>query len=98
MTPTTPAVIRSVVEAFCPGSEVTVIEHFSQYQVEIHFTVTETAVEDKAGLDESLDLIMPAHLSRSYSTTIDASGSVICVAGSEGRLKIDIYPEGDYDG
>lgn len=89
---TTVAVIKSVVETFCPGCEVSVIEHYSEYLVEIHLTITDQAVADNDGLRDVLGLIMPAHLAWGFSFTLETVGGIRCGVCSELAGRVEIWP------
>lgn len=89
---TTPAVLKSVVETFCPGCEVSIVEHFGQYVVEIRLTITDQGVEDNDGLVDELNLIMPAHLGWGFSYTIETNGGIVFGACGEMAAKMDVWP------
>ena len=89
---TTVAVLKSVVETFCPGCEVSIIEHYGEYVVEIHLTITDQAIEDSPGLKDELNLIMPAHLAWGFSITLETTGGIIYGICSEMAGRIDIWP------
>lgn len=90
---TTVAVLQSVVEAFCPGCDVIVIEHYGDYVVEIGITMITQGLEDVSGLNDILKLIMPAHLGWGYSYTIKVTGGISYGICSEMAGVMEIWPQ-----
>ena len=84
--------LQSVVETFCPGCDVSVIEHYGNYLVEIGLTITDQEVQDESGLIEMVDLIMPAHLAWGFSIVIETAGTILCGICSELAGVMDIWP------
>lgn len=89
---TTVARLQSVVETFCPGCEVSIVEHYSQYVVEIKLILTDQSVDDMDGLKDQLDRIMPAHLAWGISYTIETRGGIVYGVCSEMAGSIEVWP------
>lgn len=89
---TTPARLQSVLETFCPGCDVSVVEHFQEYVVEIKLRMIAHGVDDMPGLKTMLKLIMPAHLAWGFSIQLESSGRVQCGAAAEFCGCMEVWP------
>lgn len=89
---TTVTVLQSLVESFCPGCDVDIIEHYGEYLIEIRLGITDQAVEDTTGLTETLHLIMPAHLGWGYAFSVETTGTIIYGIASELAGRLEIWP------
>ena len=89
---TTPARLQSVLETFCPGCDVSVVEHFRKYLVEIKLRLTDHRVEDMPGLKAMLKLIMPAHLAWGFSIQLESSGKIQYGAAAEFCGCMEVWP------
>lgn len=92
MQTTTVAALQSVVESFCPGCDVSIVERYSEYLVEIRLGITDQPVEDTPGLTETLHLIMPAHLGWGYAFFVETTGTIIYGISSEMSGLLEIWP------
>lgn len=88
---TTVEKLKSVVEAFCPGADVTIVEHYGQYLVEISMTLTASGMEDSSGLRDELRLIMPAHLAWGYAITQQTAVGVCVGVHSESGGVVHVH-------
>lgn len=89
---TTPARLQSVLETFCPGCDVSLVEHFHEYLVEIKLRMIDHTVEDMPGLKAMLRLIMPAHLAWGFAIQLESSGEIRCGAANECCGCMEVWP------
>lgn len=84
--------LKTVVETFCPGCEVAIVEHYSEYVVEIRLTMTDEAIGDMDGLCAELGLIMPAHLGWGFAITTESNGTLVYGVCSEITGRMEVWP------
>ena len=89
---TTPARLQSVLETFCPGCDVSLVEHFHEYMVEIKLRMVDHTVEDMPGLKAMLRLIMPAHLAWGFAIQLESSGELRCGVANECCGCMEVWP------
>ena len=84
--------LQTVLETFCPGCDISIVEHFGEYLVEIRLVITDCGMDDPDGLKAMLRLIMPAHLGWGFAIRLESSGGITCGACSELAGRMDIWP------